>query len=138
MVDVNFFDLEDEQGNANFGDLGNPTPKALKFIDDYDGLGNSRRLFTHNGTGTVTPYSGTVDYIVITASDPRYTNKADAPDVLALFDNETFVSGNRTLLQSDLVSGDIDSITADVVVWFQIWNTNGSYYAIGTMKIREA
>jgi len=137
MADANFFDLQDEQGNAVFGDL-TPVPKTLKFIDDYDGLGNSRRLFTHNGTGAVTPYSGTVDYIVITASDPRYIDAADAPPVLALFENQTIVSGNKSLVQSNTSSGDIDSCETNQVVWFQVWNANGSYYALGTIKVMEA
>lgn len=114
------------------------TPKKLEFAENYDGSGKSRKVYTTNGTGASTPLSGTVEYLIVYTDDPRYTDKMYAPDVIAFAQGLLYSNGDKTVLEADLTNGSIDVLSSNSVVWFVIKNTDGSFNAIGTIKVQAA
>lgn len=112
--------------------------KKLVFSLNYDGSGKSRKLYVTDGTGVSTPLSGTIEYLIVYTDDPRYTDKASAPDVVAIAQSVTYSNGDKTVLEADLTSGSIDVLSNNSLVWFVLKNTDGSFNAIGTMKVQVA
>ena len=109
---------------------------GLRFAGNYDGLGTSRRIYVTDGNGASIPYPvGTIDRLVITAGDPRYTNAAAAQEVIAQANDLPVFDGDAVVTDDLLTDGAVSTIALDTEVWFQLWNLDGSYYAIGKTKI---
>lgn len=109
---------------------------GLRFAGNYDGLGTSRRIYVTDGNGASIPYpAGTIDRLVITAGDPRYTDAGSAEAVIAQANDLPVFDGDASVIDDLLTSGAVSTIALDTEVWFQLWNLDGSYYAIGKIKI---
>jgi hypothetical protein len=109
---------------------------GLSFRGNYDGIGTSSRIYVTDGNGVSIPYpAATIDRVIITLTDPRYTDAASAPAVKALAENFPLFDGEADLIDSMLTSGSVSDIDAGDEVWAQLINLDGSYYAIRKLKI---
>lgn len=135
MADSILFNTQDGSGNTVMSG-GSTSPKMIKFAPDYDGTGKSRRVYKTDGTGASTPLNETVDYVIFYTDDPRFT--VTPPEVIGYAQAVPFSTGDKTILESDMTSGSVDLIDENTVIWFVIKNTDGSFNAIGTMKVQVA
>lgn len=109
----------------------------LVFDDDYDGQGTDRRFVKTNGSAAGALYTGQIDHLVVTGTDPRYTDAANAPPVLVRFEGLQVVAGAVELTDSDKSAGSLNSIAAGTTVWGMAWNADYSFNAIFTIKVLQ-
>ena len=115
-----------------------PPQHGLWFTSNYDGLGTSRKVYVTDGNGVSVPYpTGTIDRLILTMSDPRVTNAASAPPVTAYAVDVPVDDGDIKVIDDILTAGAVGGLALDTELWFQLFNLDGSFHAIGKIKVVE-
>ncbi len=123
---------------ATFDDgVGPGQSKKIKFANNYDGAGGNRLIYTRdvNGNPVLYPDTDTIDRLVILGGDPRYESPVEAPPVLATFRDVPLTDdGTLTVDETDVYSGSVNELEVGTPKWFMLWNLDGSFNALGTIK----
>ncbi|MBK8974114.1 MAG: hypothetical protein IPM37_23140 [Hahellaceae bacterium] len=130
--------LGQEDGFIGSSESFTPPERGIWFTSNYDGLGTSRKVYVTDGNGVSVPYpTGTIDRLIITLSDPRVTNAANAPAVAAYATDIPINDGDIKVTDNVLSAGSVGSMIPGDEVWFQLFNLDGSYHATGKIKVVE-
>jgi len=117
--------------------VGPGQSKKIKFANNYDGAGGNRLIYTRdvNGNPVLYPDTDTIDRLVILGGDPRYESPVEAPPVLATFRDVPLTDdGTLTVDETDVYSGSVNVLEVGIPQWFMLWNLDGSFNALGTIK----